>query len=366
MSSLAPRSIRRGALIVTAVAAAAAVVVGAIVLLPRSDRAGVAPSPSATASPLASPTASVSAAPTASSTQTATPTSATGRYVNAELGYSIDIQAPWHRADCGSFTLRDFGGGERDARDEFIPIPDSEYRPTGTGSAVDKIHVFARANSQRLSPRAWEQAGKIGFSMGRTLEDVTFAGRPALRVGGSVEFELFLVADGEFMVEVGHGGSGGQTTGASRAAIVRTFRFLTTDELRAARAVATPVPAAPRSPEQVADSLADGFARRDVTVLRNVLTPGCVSLGTGNGGGVGIDDSTYLEELRTRFARGLTVTVQPRPLTGDRTAPLPTLHARSTWREPGQPDQDVDLMISPEGATWYWRGNVVYPIGRRP
>ena len=286
--------------------------------------------------------------------------------MNAELGYSIDLAPPWHRADCGSYTLRDLGGGERSARDDFIPVPDADHRPSGTGSTVDKVHVFARANDQRLTPRAWEQAGKIGFSTGRVLEDVTFAGRSALRVGGNVELELFLVADNEFMVEVGHAGTGSRTTAASRAAIVRTFRFLSADELRAARAAPTPAPPAPRSPEQVADVLADGFARRDVTILRSVLTPGCVSLGTGNGGGVGVDDVTYLDELRARFARGLTVTVQPRPLTGERTGPVPTLHARSTWREPGQPDQDVDLMISPEGATWYWRGNVVYPVGRRP
>lgn len=363
MSATPPRPRRRGAFIAVVVAAAVVIVIAAIVLLPRTDPTAVAPSPSATATP-APPNASPSASPTA--TASASPTSISGRYVNAELGYSMDIPSPWHRADCGSYTLRDLGGGERSARDVFIPIPDAEYRPSGTGSAVDQVYVFARANAQRLSPRAWEQAGNIGFSMGRVLEDATFAGRPALRVGGSVDFERFLVAQNEFMLEVAHAGNGGQTTAASRAAILRTFGFLTADELRAARALATPAPPAPRSPEQVADALADGFARRDLTVLRSVLTPGCVSLGTGNGGGIGVDDVRYLDELRARFASGLTVTVQPRPLTGERTGPLPTLHARSTWREPGQPDQDVDLMISPEGATWYWRGNVVYPVGRRP
>jgi hypothetical protein len=339
--------------------------IAAIVLLPRTDETAVAPSPSPTGSP-ASPTPSPTASPTPAAPASPSPTATSGRYVNTELGYAMDIAAPWHRADCGSFKLQDLGGGERHARDQFIPIPESDYRSSGTGALVDTVHVFARANPQRLTPRAWEQAGKIGFSMGRVLEDVTFAGRPALHVGGSAEFELFLVADNELMLEVGHAGNGAQTTAASRAAIVRTFRFLTADELRAARAAPTAAPPAPRSPEQVADALADGFARRDLLVLRNVLTPGCVSLGVANGGGTGVDDATYLDELQARFTRGLTVNVQARPLTGDRTGTPPTLHARSTWREPGQPDQDVDLMISPEGATWYWRGNVVYPAGRRP
>jgi hypothetical protein len=364
VSAPAPSPSRRVALVAIALAAIAAVMIAAIVLLPRTDETAVAPSPSPTASP-ASPSASAAPSPTASAPASPSLTATAGRYVNAELGYSMDIAAPWHRADCGSFALRDLGGGERSARDDFIPIPDSEYRLSGTGSGIDTIHVFARLNDQRLTPRAWEQAGKIGFSTGRVLEDVTFAGRPALRVGGNVEAELFLVADNNFMVEVGHLGYG-RTSAASRAAIVRTFRFLTADELRAARVAPTPAPPAARSPEQVADALADGFARRDLLVLRNVLTPTCVSLGVANGGGMGVDDVAYLEELQARFTRGLTVTVQARPLTGERTGSLPTLHARSTWREPGQPDQDIDLMISPEGATWYWRGNVVYPAGRRP
>ncbi len=366
MSVAERRPMRRGALIAVTLAAVAAVAIAAIVLLPRTDQIALVPSPSPTAAQ-ASPTGSPAASATANATATASASPATsGRFLNAELGYSIELPPPWHRADCGSFKLQDFGGGQRNGRDGFIPIPESDYRPTGTGSAVDTIHVFVRANPEKLTPRAWEQAGKIGFSMGRVLEDVSFAGRPGLRVGGSPDFELFLVADNEFMVEVGHGASGGQTTAASRAAIVRTFRFLSADELRVARAAPTSAPPMPRSPELVADALADGFSRRDITILRTVLTPGCVSLGTGNGGGTGVDDATYLEELRARFARGLSVTVQPRPLTGDRTGSLPTLHARSTWREPGRPDEDVDLMISPEGATWYWRGNVTYPIGRRP
>lgn len=279
----------------------------------------------------------------------------------------MEIPEPWHRADCGSFSLRSFGT-ERDARDEFIPIPEADYRPSGTGVAVDQIYVFARSNEQRLTPRAWEEAGKIGFSLGRVLEDVTFAGRPALRVGPNPDFERFLVADGAFMFEIGHAGNGGQTTAVSRAAIVRTFRFLSADELRAARAVPTPTPPAPRSPEEVADALADGFARRDIAVLRRVLTLECVSHGFAQSGGTGMDDARYLDELRGLFAQGLTVTVQPRPLTGDRTGPFPTVHARSTWREAGQPDRDIDLMISPEGATgatWYWRGTVTYPPGSR-
>jgi hypothetical protein len=359
---------RRGGLVAVALAAVAAVAIAAIaaiVLIPRTDQTAVAPSPSATAS-LPSPTQSVTASPSASASASPSPTATSGRFVNAELGYSLDVAPPWHHTDCGSTGIRDVGGGERHARDVFIPIADSDYRLSGTGSGVDEITVFARTNPQRLSPRAWEQAGHIGFSMGRVLEDVTFAGRPALKVGGSVDFELFLVMHEEFMLEIAHAGNARQTSAASRAAILQTFRFLSADEVRAARAAASSPPTATRSPEQVADALADGFVRRDVQVLRSVLTPGCVSLGVANGGGTGVDDAAYLEELRARFVRGLTVTVQPRPLTGERTGPFPTLHARSTWREPGQPDQDIDLMISPEGATWYWRGNVVFPAGRRP
>jgi hypothetical protein len=363
MSAPARGQLGRSALVGIAVAAVA-IVVGAILLLPPPSPTAVSPTQSPPASPTSSPTPSAMASPTASPTVSPSPTVASRGYVNAELGYSIDMPAPWHRGDCGSFTLRDFGR-ERDARDEFIPIPDYDHRPSGTGSMVDQIYVFARSNEQRLTPRTWEQAGKIGFSMGRILEDVTFAGRPALRAGGSAEFELFLVAEGQFMFEVGHAGSGGQTTAASRAAILRTFRFLTAEELRAARAAPTPQPPAPRSPEEVADALADGFAQRDIATLRSVLTMGCVTHGFWQSEGTGMDDARYLDELRGLFSQGLTVTVQPRPLTGDRSGSLPTLHVRSQWRQPGQADRDIDLMISPEGATWYWRGTLTYPPGSR-
>lgn len=366
--SASPRAEPSRAALVGIALAGAAIVVGAVLLLPPPDPpaafASATPTPPPSASVAISLTPSPTPTPSPSSTPSPTPSAASRRHVNAEMGYSIAVAPPWHLTDCGSFSLMDFGQ-ERSARDEFIPIPEAEHRPSGTGSTVDQIFVFARSNPEGLTPRAWEQSGKVGFSVGRVLEDVTFADRPALRFAGNPEFELFLVREGDFMFEVGHAGNGRQTTAADRAAILRTFRFLTADELRAARAAPTPTPPAPRSPEQVADALADGFARRDIATLRSVLTPDCVSHGVARGGGTGMDDARYLDELRELFAQGLTVTVQPRPLPGDRTGPLPTVHARSTWRQPGQPDRDIDLMISPEGATWYWRGTVTYPPGSR-
>lgn len=337
------------------------VVVG---ILMRPAGEAPAPAPSATAT---STTAVISPSPAASpsATPSASPSGlASGRHTNLAVGYSIDLPSPWHRSDCGSFEPGEGSGG--DAYDLFIAVPDRELAISSTGVHVDHVSVFARDNPQRLTPRQWEQAGNIGFSQGRTLQDVTFAGRPALLATSGDNQEIFLVGEGDRMFQVAHQAVTGTATRQQREAIVRSFRFLSPDELRVARAAPTPSAPPPRTPEEVADALADGFAKRDIAILSRVITPSCMSIGVAQGGGSAVDDARYLEELRDRFARGLTVSVQPRPLAGTRTGERATLHARSTWREPGQPDLDVDLMISPQGATWYWRGTVTYTTPRPP
>ena len=350
------------------VVVAAALVVGLAVSL-RAVRDG---SPTATPSPLAaSPSATSPTLTTAAPSVTATartgaasPSATTaisapaGSFVSALVGYAIDLKPPWHRAICGSSAsgpLENSDGG-----DFFIAIPDRDFRFTDIGPNADHISVVARANPKRLTYREWKST-EIGGSVGETLDDVTFAGRPALLVTYHDD-ETFLVADGGYMYAVSHQSRSGDTPKADRAAIIRSFRFLTADEIRASRSAATPSPA-PRSPEDVADVLADGFAKRDVSILARVASPRCVSQGAAQAGATSTDAQTYLEMLRDRFARGLTVEVRARPISGDRTA---TLTIRSTWREPGQPDRDTDLMITVDRSTAYWNGTITYFAPRSP
>lgn len=326
---------------------------------PTGAVATTSPTPLATAAPTAA-TATPTATPrqpSPSPTAAASPLPARP-YVSAAVGYSMELKPPWHRAICGSSAsgpLENSDGG-----DLFIAIPDRDFRFTDVGPNADHISVFARANPKGLTYREWKSS-EIGGSAGETIEDVMFAGRPALLVSHQGS-EVFLVANVGYMYAVSHQVRTGGTAQADRAAIVRSFRFLTTDEIAAARARATPSPA-PRSVEAVADVLAEGFAKRDVTVLSRVIRPRCFSEGAYQAGVSSSDQQTYLDTLRDRFARGLAVDVQPRPITTRGEFPG-TSFLRSTWREPGQPDSDIDMMIASEGATAYWTGTISY--FRRP
>lgn len=319
-----------------------------------------APSAAATAVP-ATPSASIAPSPSASAAPwpTPTPTAAAGaRYVNAAMGYAIDLLPPWHRAACGSSTSGPLEGS--DGVELFIAVPDRDFRFTDIGPNADHISVSAHANPKGLTYRQWKSA-EIGGSVGETIEDVTFAGRPALFVTHGDD-ETFLVADAGYVYAVGHQSRRSGTSKADRAAIVRSFRFLTTDEIRAGRAAAKPSPA-PRSVEAVADVLAEGFAKRDVSILARVIAPRCVSQGVYQDGVSSSDAQTYLDTLRDRFARGLTVEVRPRPITTSDEFKGASF-VRSTWREPGQPDGDIDLEITVERNTAYWNGTIAY--FRRP
>lgn len=305
----------------------------------------VVQSPEPTATPPATPT------PTPTPTPPASPTVATAtRYVSAAMGYSIELRSPWRRANCGSSTSGPLEG--RDGVELFIAIPDRDLVLWDVGgAATDNIEVYALANPTGLSPREWERSkGTTGIAASG-VQDVTFAGRPAVLVGGG-EIEVFLVASGGYMYQVSHLPRTQASSAAERGAIVRSFSFLSAEEARAARPSPTPTPA-PRSAEQVADTLAQGLASRDVATLARVISTRCFSQGPYQGGPSSIPAERYLETLRDRFARGLMVDVRPRPITGQYTFAI-----RSTWREPGQPDREVDLLITADGSTAYWIGAI--------
>jgi hypothetical protein len=59
------------------------------------------------------------------------------------------------------------------------------------------LPVAISTNAGSMTPRQWYDAGRIGFSTGSTLEDVTVSGRAALKITGSARYPVeYLVADG--------------------------------------------------------------------------------------------------------------------------------------------------------------------------
>ena len=138
----------------------------------------------------------------------------------------------------------------------------------------------------------------------------------------------------------------------SAAALMLSLHILSDAELADARAsLATPSPAPVRSAESVADSLAAGFSRQDTTAL-GAVAGDCLSQALENAGAGFMSAARYLADLRTRFANGLVVTVQPRPI--EQTEPDFAM-VRGTWKEPGR-TANVKLMLRKIEGTWYWEG----------
>ena len=348
------RTTRRPLIIAVAAAALITIVVSAYALRTTAPPpVAVTPAPGVSATVPASPTPTVTPAAAA----TPSPSGAAGRYVNAAMRFSIDLRAPWRRATCGSTALGPADGAEF-ATDLFVPVPDRDVTFGGTGGPpVDQIVVTAQANPRALTPRQWKESGRAGAALGETVQDTTLAGRQALLVSER-ENETTFVADAGYMYTVSHQARSGVTGKAERVAIVRSFQFLTAEE---ARAAASPTPA-PRSPEAVASALADGFARKDTGSLARVAAR-CPGEGPDQAGIARRDAQSYLEAIRDRFARGLTVEVLAHPVATRADAPA-YFFVRAVWREPGQPERDSDLRIVVEGSTAYWDTVVYYPGGR--
>lgn len=319
---------------------------------------GTSPSPTAsrTTGPSASPTVAASPSPTAA--PTSTQLSANGRFVNAAIGYSIELTAPWRRSECfsGSFSRDDLTV----VHDNFLTVRAYDEQAGDVGG-IQHGHVEVRAepNPDRLTPRQWLEAGKASREGVDPVDD-TFAGKPALRLGVG-DIERYLIAHDQWMVEVnGRPGYNNDTTREQRAALIASIRFLDPQELSAARAAATSSPQA-RTARQVADALAQAFAQKDLAALRGVIDPGCVDQGAYSAGVSTMDPERYLDRLRDGFARGLSVEVDPATLTsapelGDR-----FMVVGSIWRDPGQPDARIDLVIQPEpydSEHWVWNGTL--------
>jgi hypothetical protein len=337
-------------ILVGLVAGVALVIAIVILALSRAGPATLTPSPTPTATAGVTPTGTSSpTAAAASSSPSITASSPPGgvRFVNAQLGYSIDLPPPWRRSDCSPTEI-----------DNFVVVPEYDEAGGDVGWSHDHVTVFAQPNPDQLTPREWQQSGRLGGELGESLVDVTFAGRPALRIEQR-DSETYVVAKDDLLFQVRHGRATtgerpGETTPEERIAVVSSFRFLSEEERRA---LPSPTPLPPRTPEEVADVLAEGFSKKDVGILGTVIRP-CIKQGQSGGGLSSMDDERYLDQLRERLARGLEVMVRPRPVKGDRTADFPRVVIGSTWREPGQPDLEVDLAILPEGERWYWEGTI--------
>jgi len=319
-----PLLMKTGRYVLYASAAAAVLVLALIATFALRERDQVAATPSPTSPPTATSPA------TASTAATAFP--ASGRYASAGLGYSIETPAPWHRSVCSGVDTQQTPAR---AGEEFVSVSARDETGSDIGVAYPTLRVFVEANPQGLTPRQWAEQGRtVGAWAGERIEDVIYADRPAARkvvhLGGTPLDTYFVANVGRMYVvnPVSRVPPDGGTQ-LTMARMIESFRFLTDPEIAAARA-ALPTPLPPRTPEQVADGVAVALTAKNADALAEFLSA-CVTTAGEQAGGSFVSREKYIDDLRAAFAAGLVVTVQPRPLEGDRASG--NLTASSTWRE---------------------------------
>ena len=277
--------------------------------------------PVATAAPTPSPTATVAAGLT--------------RYVNAELGYSIDLPAGWRRSVCsqGIATTSPLASSEI-----FVGVPEAEEIIRG-GTPFVGTRV---AEAGGLTPLAWLE--RYASQPDVRFEPITVGGRTGARgvLGATGTTYALAFAERGWIYEIERTYFGVEEPVLER--ILLTLRVLS-DATVGRGPVATPTP---RTIESVVDALADGFAKKDPGAIADTMTP-CVTVGGVPGDPDERNRAAYAIPLQAQFAAGTSVRVQTRPIENDQYLGR---FVTSTWSKAGEPDEHVDFFLRAQGDRW--------------
>jgi hypothetical protein len=331
--------------------------IGRAVVLASLLSACVAPATTPPSSvPIETPTVAVQTG-AASASPTASPPTTTPAYQNAAEGYRLELPRPWRRS-CNSTESQLSPANTIVSQQIFVAVSERDER-WGSGYPFDGVIVLVVPNPDRLPVEQWAAQGGLGFAQtpGAPVTRATVDGRAALAsvyegVWGEQRNEIALASGDRVYVVTYYLTSSDRTNVPAMTAIVRSFHVLTASE-RASTPTAVPV--TPRSAESVADALAVGFAKKDVTALAEQLGS-CVIQGSYGSDASLAPAVAYAGELRRDLAAGLAVSVSPRPLLeygGD------SRYVRSTWTRPGKTAEEVDLLLRANGDRWYWAGAVI-------
>lgn len=322
----------------------------------RADAPGLAAA-SATASTAASLTATATAAPTpsASPTPKPNPTAGPGTYVSLPYGFQVDLPGGWRRSACQS--TRD--PQQPPGVETFTSASVEAETGSDMGSAQDVVVVRVEPNTDGVTALGWLESGKMGSSIDTRFEQISFDGNPdaARIVTKDGTTTIAYVVNARFRIYAVSRGYREPSSAAAPAgaALMRSLHILRDAELKFAHAtLASPAPLPPRTAEDVADALARGFTQKDTGILATVADA-CLTTGNENAGAAFRATVTMLAEMQAAFAKGLVVTVQPRPIDF---VGSPGLGAtvRATWQDAGQPARNVKLMLNRVRDTWYWIG----------
>lgn len=315
-----------------------------------SESAHASPSPSAaTASPSQPPPT-----PSATVTPRPNPTAGPGTYTSLAYGYRVDLPAGWRRSACQSTRLP----AEAPGVETFTNATVDAETGTDTGPASDVVLVRVEPNPTGMTALAWLEAGHMGSSAGTRYEQITFDGNPdAARIVTADGTALAYAVNARFRIYATSRGlrDPSPASAASARGIMTSLHILRDAELAEARAtLATPSPVPARSAEETADALARGFTQQDTAVLARVAQE-CLTFALENAGAAFYATTKVMRDLAADFGRGLSVTVQARPVEYA-SAPGTGANVRATWTDPGQAPREVKLMLQKVGDTWYWIG----------
>ena len=308
------------------------------------------------------PSLAPTTAPPTAATPTTTPPS--GRYVNQVLGYTVTMPAPWRVSDCLSrIETRDPGFIGQDVLTWHTIAEEQDLGVSGgtgaTGAFGWVILITAQVSSQTGAEYA---TSRSGGSAGQVVQATTIGGQPAARLSDPAgNTAVYDVASSGRIYEIrliqGVDARPPVVTDATFDAIARSMTFMTP----VARPTPTAQPAVTVAVETLADAVAAAFAASDADRLRALMTPNCwFNSGFNRSEGAAASRDKFAASLRSSFAQGLKVTVEPRPI---RTGPLMpgSFWIWSTWSAHGtpprtSPQSNVQLVFDQIDGRWYWVG----------
>jgi hypothetical protein len=276
-------------------------------------------------------------------------------YTSLGYGYRVELPTGWRRSACQSTMEL----GEVPGIEAFTNATIDEESGTDTGPANDVVIVRIEDNAGGQTALNWLESGKMGFSVGSKFEQITFDGNPdAARIVTTGGVAVAYVINARFLIYAVSRGLRDPTpaSNAAAAALMTSLHILRNAELAEARATLASPPAPPtRSAEEVADTLARGFSQKDTSVLATVASA-CLSSALENAGAGFSASSKFLSNMQTGFANGFVATIQARPIEFASGSRVTGATINGTWKDVGQPQRNVKLMMQKAGNTWYWIG----------
>lgn len=199
---------------------------------------------------------------------------------------------------------------------------------------------------------------------GEKVEALTLNGREAARSAFGGETRRYFVRQSDYLYKVElYAGLAGVRPAVLPLGVldaVAATLEISQPQPIAAPAAAPQVP--PASSRVTAADLQAALESRDATRAANLMTPMCwLETWVSEGGPTGRAVEPYAAELRTRFAEGLQIRVDPTVQVAPEDGPgRLRLFVHSSWTESGRTSR-ADLYLREAQGRWYWGGVRHYP-----